>query len=126
MFPRAPDCQTTIHHWQLRDLVAAGDSSEEFLAVCGDSVLLHNVTSGEVSAAAVKGGGGRWPGGASRSAAAGVRGGARTSPRNARPGLRPGRILGKGYGRTCLWCGRPCSGGGGPRAKDGPLQALRR
>ncbi|PNH06483.1 hypothetical protein TSOC_007176 [Tetrabaena socialis] len=41
---------TTIHHWQLRDLVAAGDSSDEFLAVCDASVLQCNVQTREATA----------------------------------------------------------------------------
>ncbi|KAG2484738.1 hypothetical protein HYH03_016485 [Edaphochlamys debaryana] len=45
------DLTTTIHHWQLRDLVAAGDSSDELLCVCDSSVLHCNTATGEVTAA---------------------------------------------------------------------------
>ena len=41
---------TTIHHWQLRDLVSAGDSSDEMLCVCDSSVLHYNCATREVSA----------------------------------------------------------------------------
>ncbi|GLC39290.1 hypothetical protein PLESTB_001574000 [Pleodorina starrii] len=44
------DICTTIHHWQLRDLVAAGDTSDELLYVCDSSVLHYNEATREVTA----------------------------------------------------------------------------
>ncbi|KAG2447859.1 hypothetical protein HYH02_007315 [Chlamydomonas schloesseri] len=43
------DVCTTIHHWQLRDLVAAGDTSDELLCVCDSSVLHYNCATREVT-----------------------------------------------------------------------------
>ncbi|GLI70916.1 hypothetical protein VaNZ11_015944 [Volvox africanus] len=44
------DLTTTIHHWQLRDLVAAGDTSDELLYVCDSSVFQYNSRTSEVTA----------------------------------------------------------------------------
>ncbi|GIL63331.1 hypothetical protein Vafri_17290 [Volvox africanus] len=44
------DLTTTIHHWQLRDLVVAGDTSDELLYVCDSSVFQYNRRTSEVTA----------------------------------------------------------------------------
>ncbi|KXZ46711.1 hypothetical protein GPECTOR_41g675 [Gonium pectorale] len=44
------DICTTIHHWQLRDLVSAGDTPDELLYVCDSSVLHYNAGTGEATA----------------------------------------------------------------------------
>ncbi|GFR47021.1 hypothetical protein Agub_g8705 [Astrephomene gubernaculifera] len=43
------DISTTIHHWQLRDLVSAGDNSDELLYVCDSSILQYNASTREAT-----------------------------------------------------------------------------
>lgn len=43
------DRTTTIHHWQLRDLISAADNEQEFYCVDEQQVFLYNAKTREVS-----------------------------------------------------------------------------
>lgn len=44
----AADRTTTIHHWQLRDLISAANNEHEFYCVDEQQVFLYNVKAKEV------------------------------------------------------------------------------
>lgn len=42
------DRTTTIHHWQLRDLISAGSNEVEFYCVDEQQIFLYNIKTQEV------------------------------------------------------------------------------
>jgi hypothetical protein len=49
--PAAADRTTTIHHWQLRDLISAAENEHEFYCVDEQQVFTYNVKTKEVCVA---------------------------------------------------------------------------